>query len=157
MSWVRPAPRVKQWDGDSLPKPRKEFVAFMGSRFFEPSIGHGLIEPSRYPSMLQVAQPKAERHESTPWRRAVASLDCVLCGLAGQTQCAHRNEGKGMGLKTDDALTAALCIGCHTEIDQGKDYTREERRRRMDLAILLTIRELARRGLIGVLKQKGLL
>ena len=101
---------------------------------------------------LPMAQPvlKDNRHESEPWRRAVAALPCVLCGREGQTQCAHRNLDKGMGLKTDDAMTAALCAPCHSEIDQGKDFTREERRQRLDLAILLTIRALARAGKLRI-------
>ena len=93
---------------------------------------------------------KDNRHESEPWRRAVAALPCVLCGRQGETQCAHRNMDKGMGLKTDDALTAALCQTCHSEIDQGKNFTREERRQRLDLAILLTIRALARAGKLRI-------
>jgi hypothetical protein len=92
--------------------------------------------------------PKAGRHESTAWRRAVASLPCMLCGKEGETQCAHRNEGKSMSMKTDDATSAALCVDCHRNIDQGKDMTREERRSTMDRAIVLTLAELARRGLV---------
>ena len=41
---------------------------------------------------------------------------------------AHRNEGKGMGLKVDDELTVPACYGCHAEYDQGKRFTREEKR-----------------------------
>jgi putative hemolysin len=101
---------------------------------------------------LPMAQPvlKDSRHESEAWRRAVAALPCVLCRREGGTQAAHRNEGKGMALKTDDALTAALCTACHSAIDQGKDFTREERRQRLDLAILLTIRALARAGKLRI-------
>ena len=101
---------------------------------------------------LPMAQPvlKDNRHESEPWRRAVAALPCVICGREGQTQAAHRNEGKGMGLKTDDALTAALCQTCHSEIDQGKTMTRDERRQRLDVAILLTIRALAHTGKLRI-------
>ncbi len=55
-----------------------------------------------------------------------------------------------MGLKTDDALTAALCQTCHSEIDQGKTMTRDERRQRLDVAILLTIRALARTGKLRI-------
>jgi len=98
------------------------------------------------PPAARPVKPKAERWESVPWRRAVASLPCVLCGREGDTQAAHRNEGKGMALKTDDSLTAALCTGCHTEIDQGAHLTREQRRERMDRAILLTVQALARAG-----------
>ena len=103
-------------------------------------------------SFTAQAEPvlKDNRHESEAWRRAVAALPCVLCGREGLTQCAHRNLDKGMGLKTDDALTAALCTPCHSEIDQGKNFTREERRQRLDLAILLTIRALARAGKLRI-------
>ncbi len=97
-----------------------------------------------------VTAPKDDRHSSEAWRRAVAELPCVLCGREGDTQAAHRNEGKGMGLKTDDALTAALCTTCHSAIDQGPDYSRDERRRRIDAAILLTVRQLARAGKLRI-------
>jgi hypothetical protein len=42
------------------------------------------------------------------WLAAVGQIErCVLCGAWG-TQVAHRNEGKGMGLKTDDCLRYLL-------------------------------------------------
>ena len=65
-----------------------------------------------------------------------------------ETQAAHRNEGKGMGMKVDDSLTAALCVHCHAEIDQGKNLSRDERREAMDKAILNTLVQLTRRGLV---------
>ncbi|EMK1731197.1 hypothetical protein V8N76_004502 [Salmonella enterica] len=90
-------------------------------------------------------------YRSKRWLEAVASLECcVLCGTHG-VQVAHRNEGKGMGLKVDDSLTAALCVRCHTDIDNGAHLTRDERRALMDRAIVLTLRELVRRGLVGPL------
>lgn len=92
------------------------------------------------------AKPQTFRSEA--WLRAVRSIPCVFCGAP--VQAAHRNEGKGMGAKADDCLTAALCPPEHAEIDQGKGMTREERRARMDRAIVLTLRELVRRGLVGV-------
>ena len=98
----------------------------------------------------RVAVPKHVRHESEAWRRAVAALPCVLCGCEGQTQCAHRNEGKGKGLKTDDAMTAALCLTCHADIAQGPDLSRDDRRDVMDYAILLTISALARAGKLRI-------
>lgn len=93
---------------------------------------------------------KEDRFTSEAWRRAVASLPCVFCG--GASQAAHRNEGKGAGRKTDDSLTAALCPRCHSDIDQGKNMLRETRRAEMDRAIVLTLRELVRRGLVVLAK-----
>lgn len=130
MSFKRAEPRIKVYEGVAPSSPRAP----------RPVIS--------LPPRSVAPITKISRHESEPWRRAVASLPCVLCGRAGDTQCAHRNEGKGMGLKTDDALTAALCTACHTEIDQGPDLDRDERRERMDRAILLTLRDLARNGLV---------
>ncbi|MFL1917000.1 hypothetical protein ACJW8B_16650 [Plesiomonas shigelloides] len=93
---------------------------------------------------------KAPVYRSSRWLAAVRSLECcVLCGRYG-VQAAHRNEGKGMARKVDDCLTAALCPDCHREIDNGHGLTREERRQRMDAAIIETIAQLARRGLIRV-------
>ena len=102
---------------------------------------------------LPMARPvlKDEGFYSEPWRRAVAGLDCVLCGKHGNTQAAHRNEGKAGGRKLmDDCWTAALCAECHSEIDQGKTLDREDRRERIDLAILLTVRQLARDGKLRI-------
>jgi hypothetical protein len=80
------------------------------------------------------------------WFAAVAGLEyCRLCGAAG-VQCAHRNEGKGMGLKTPAHMTAALCPSCHHEIDNGRTLDRSERRARMDRAIVLTHDALIRAG-----------
>jgi hypothetical protein len=93
---------------------------------------------------------KTLTYRSDKWLRAVASLPCVLCYREGMTQAAHRNEGKGMGIKTPDCWTAAICVECHAEIDQGKTMTREEKRARMDVAVLLTIKELASCGLLSV-------
>lgn len=88
-------------------------------------------------------------YRSKKWLAAVAQIECcVLCGRYG-TQVAHRNEGKGIGLKVDDSLTAALCPQCHHNIDNGGSMSRIERRQEMDRAIILTIRELARRELVA--------
>lgn len=88
-------------------------------------------------------------YRSKKWLAAVAQIECcVLCGRYG-TQVAHRNEGKGMGLKVDDSLTAALCPQCHHNIDNGGSMNRIERRQEMDRAIILTIMEATRRGLIA--------
>lgn len=53
-----------------------------------------------------------------------------------------------MGLKVDDCLTAALCVDCHRYIDQDKGLTRNERREMLDDAIIKTLVELARAGMV---------
>jgi len=89
-------------------------------------------------------------YRSSKWLQAVREIDCcVLCGRWG-VQAAHRNEGKGTGLKVDDCLTAALCPECHHRIDNGRDMDRDERRAEMDRAIVLTLRELGRRERLAI-------
>jgi hypothetical protein len=95
---------------------------------------------------------KVATYRNPKWLRAVASIEyCVLCGRHG-VQAAHRNWGKGLGAKTDDCLSAALCPPCHSEIDQGSTMDRAERRARMDEAIVLTLRELVLRGVVALAK-----
>jgi len=82
------------------------------------------------------------------WLAAVGEIECcVLCGNYG-IQVAHRDEGKGMGLKTSDHLTAAICPGCHHEIGNGKELSRAERRALMDRAIVITVDRLVTSGRI---------
>jgi len=62
---------------------------------------------------------------------------------------AHSNQmrdGKGRGLKSQDYRIAALCYTCHTELDQGKNMSWEER---------LNMWEDAHRGTIGWLFENG--
>ena len=87
---------------------------------------------------------------SAKWLKAVRELECcVLCGAYG-VQAAHRNEGKGAGMKTSDCLTAALCPECHSEIDHGKQMTREERRATMNAAIVMTVEALVKAGRVEI-------
>ena len=71
---------------------------------------------------------------SEPYRRLVAALPCMVCGMAGISQAAHPNTGKGAGIKTDDRLCFPLCCdqpgrqGCHPKFDQHALYTRDQRR-----------------------------
>jgi hypothetical protein len=104
------------------------------------------------------ADPLAHRSFTKPamfrspkWLKAVADLGvCVVCDTPGGTQAAHRNEGKGMGLKTHDCWTASICPSCHADIDSGKDLDLSERRRVMDLAILDTFVLLVQQGKVVV-------
>lgn len=70
------------------------------------------------------AQPKQDIQTSEAYRRAVAALPCIWCGIAGYSQHAHLNLGKGFALKTDDRTGFPLCCtrpgieGCHYAYDQ---------------------------------------
>lgn len=91
---------------------------------------------------------KQKTYRNKKWLAAVGQIEqCVLCGNWG-IQVAHRNESKGMGMTADDRATAALCVECHHEIDNGKALSRDERRQLMDRAIVLTLIQIARRGLV---------
>ena len=79
---------------------------------------------------------------------------CVMCGADDETiVSAHSNlgeHGKGMGIKADDCMSAWLCYGCHTKLDQGSGMTRDERRDFTLTAICKTYQEMWRQGLLGV-------
>lgn len=63
-------------------------------------------------------------------RKAADGESCVACGRQdGTIVLAHRNEGKAGGKKlVPDWLGLDLCFVCHTEYDQGKSMSRDERR-----------------------------
>lgn len=91
---------------------------------------------------------KTPTFRSEAWRRAVASLPCAWCMKDGPSQAAHRNEGKGMGLKTSDAWTVPLCPQCHAEFDQGRTFGKQEKREAFDALLIATIDHLAQKGLV---------
>lgn len=79
--------------------------------------------------------PKDGAIEHEGYRRLVAALPCIRCGIFNLSQAAHPNTGKGGGIKTDDRLCFPLCAdgpgpreGCHTKFDQRALYTKDERR-----------------------------
>lgn len=85
------------------------------------------------------------------WFQAVASLEtCALCGRYG-VQVAHRDYGKGMGLKTKCCCTTPLCNECHRELTDGVKYNRDEKRALMDRAIVETHLRLYEAGKLKIL------
>ena len=85
--------------------------------------------------------------------KAVSLLPCQICGLENATQASHSNQlrdGKGKGIKAHDYRIAALCWMCHTEIDQGKAMTKEERVNAWDEAHRKTIGKLFEDGWLEV-------
>ena len=80
--------------------------------------------------------------------KLVASLDCQRCGSGQMVQAAHTNwgGGKGRGIKADDNLTAALCLNCHFEIDQGANLDKNERQQQWNQAHQKTVNALTNTG-----------
>lgn len=57
---------------------------------------------------------------------------CMSCGARnrGDIVAAHSNQlrdGKGRGLKSHDHRIAFLDLACHSELDQGAKWSREQR------------------------------
>ena len=76
--------------------------------------------------------PKAQPVRNEAYRRAVASLPCCICGIAGQSQAAHGSGAgtavcKGMGLKSCDLTCFAACVTCHHQLDQHALFTKAAR------------------------------
>ena len=96
-----------------------------------------------------MAFPKHNYVRSKKLLKLVAELDCQLCGSGTMVQAAHSNwgGGKGRGIKADDNLTAALCMYCHYDIDQGAKWSRRERQQAWWLAHRKTVETLVERGL----------
>lgn len=90
---------------------------------------------------------KAPQFRSEKFRKLVTSLPCQHCGTSG-TQAAHRNQGKGLALKTSDALIVALCPTCHSQLDQGKDMDRTERRAFWDDAYIRQMQYMIEEGML---------
>ena len=61
----------------------------------------------------------------------VRKSPCQHCGTQdGTIVAAHSNQlrdGKGRGIKAHDYRIAALCYGCHMELDQGTKMSKQER------------------------------
>ena len=84
-------------------------------------------EPVSEAPAAQVAKAAPVRSEA--YRRAVAALPCIACGIQGYSQAAHLPpEAKGM--KQSDLLTFPLCCtrvgiaGCHQDYDQYRLFPR---------------------------------
>lgn len=86
--------------------------------------------------------PKKRPGHDKKMLEACRGQDCWLCipGIClliegDQTVvAAHRNEGKGIGMKVPDELTVPACNLCHFAYDQGSKLSREEKRELWDSA-----------------------
>ena len=91
------------------------------------AIANALEKPANV-ALVSLSAPTAQVEKETPlrseaYRRAVASLPCIHCGIEGYSQHAHENDGKGKGMKVDDRCAMPLCCtrpgieGCHAAFD----------------------------------------
>lgn len=116
MTFTKPAPRSKQYDGPT-PTPRV-FVLRRDSSV-----------------RAVVSLPKEAPKRSREYLRWVASRPCCHCGRPGPSQAAHADEGKGMGLKSSDETAHPLCAdapgrqGCHSILGASGMLQRDQRRR----------------------------
>ena len=97
------------------------------------------LERTANVALVSLSTPAAPVEKENPlrsesYRRAVASLPCIHCGIEGYSQCAHANTGKGTGTKSSDTESFPLCAcqpgrrGCHSLFDQGALFSKEARR-----------------------------
>lgn len=84
------------------------------------------------PAAPPLAKAAPERSET--YRRLVAALPCIHCGIHGHSQAAHADQGKGAHIKSDDRTCYPACaprmglIGCHALIGMTGSMPREARR-----------------------------
>jgi hypothetical protein len=97
---------------------------------------------------------KAALVRSETYRRLVASLPCVICGMPWYSQAAHGSEGKGMGIKACDLTCFPACgprpgaQGCHAALDQGALFPKAARRQLEPAWAADTQRRLLAMGLV---------
>ena len=84
----------------------------------------------------------------------VRTSPCQNCGKQDGTVCAaHSNQlrdGKGRSLKSHDYRISALCYRCHSNLDQGYQMDKEERRELWEEAHRKTIGWLFENGYLDV-------
>ncbi len=108
----RPA---KQWTANELPGSRVPFAR---------------VEP---PLREIVTITKDDPTSDEAYRRLVAALPCINCGIEGYSQAAH-GPTLGAGIKCSDEILFPLCTvrvgvkGCHERFDQYELFDADIRR-----------------------------
>ena len=80
------------------------------------------------------AHPKQHVFVSQVYRSLVRLLPCAHCGQPPPSEFCHSDEGKGMGIKTDDRRGWPGCaphaseMGCHHLIGMTGTYPKAQRR-----------------------------
>jgi hypothetical protein len=95
--------------------------------------------------------PKRQYVRSKKLMEAYRLIPCQHCGAEDHTVAgAHANWGefgKGKSIKADDNRCASLCFRCHSELDAGKNWSREERKAIWTAAHTKTVALLCAMGL----------
>jgi hypothetical protein len=86
------------------------------------------INRGTYSGSTGAAVPKVLPVRDEGYRRLVAALPCIRCGIEGRSQCAHANQGKGMATKASDENVFPLCFECHQMLDQSGQWPKDVRR-----------------------------
>lgn len=76
--------------------------------------------------------PKYEYFRSKVHLKNVRAIHCLGCGLVGESQAAHSNQGrhgKGKGIKSSDEFTIPLCQNCHRDFDHYSTLDRDKSER----------------------------
>lgn len=100
--------------------------------------------------------PKFSYVRSDALMASFRKIACQACGLNDGTVCgAHSNwsiHGKGRSIKASDIYCASLCSQCHSDLDQGSQWTETERKAVWWQAHVRTVRKLVERELwpIGI-------
>ena len=96
-----------------------------------------------------VSTPKFRYVRNAKLIEAYRLIPCQFegCGYwaKGEIVGAHSNwevHGKGKSIKASDDRCASACPNCHHELDQGKNWSEDERRRRWWDAHVKTVRRL---------------
>lgn len=99
----------------------------------EPQVGTGRGRIERVAGVTK-AVAKENAIECEEYRAIVRQMDCMHCGVSGWTQFCHGDQGKGMGLKTDDRTGWPGCgprdhkPGCHYLLGSTGTFPKEVRR-----------------------------
>jgi hypothetical protein len=104
------------------------------------------IPASSEPRAL-VSTPKFQYVRNAKLIEAYRLIPCQFCGYwaKGEIVGAHSNwevHGKGKSIKASDQFAASACTTCHHELDQGKNWSEAERRRRWWDAHVKSVRRL---------------
>ena len=97
------------------------------------------------PARATVAVPKFAYVRDDRLRDMCRAMPCMCCGATGEqagVTWAHSNQaihGHGRGIKASDEFCAAMCTGCHRELDQGNTETQAEKVARWNNAWRKTI------------------